>query len=245
MNDQTASAREDEYLPELSVPGRSYEDDVRICYHEASHATVQRLLSAKPIGGVSVQAGPDFDGLCWSPGHDKERSLAFGSSDARNDAILSVIASTMPRKGEVALEACRNVYAGVFEHTIEAVAGVEGERLFMPGPPSEQDGDMRLARGLASLICSPGSITAFIAFCRAEATDLLKQNEYVVLAIAEELRIKRELDGKQVDGTIAQAVANKSLADEHARRTEWQRITASASSVPIRLTAECCPFNLT
>jgi hypothetical protein len=208
--------------------GRS--DDVRISCHEASHATVQRLLSGKSIGGVSVRKGPDFDGLCWSPGYDKERSFAFGNSHARNDAILSVIASTMPRKSELDIGASCHMYAGVFEHTIEAFAGVEGERLFVPGPPSEQHGDMRLARGLAALICSTGSIDAFITFCRAEATELLKQNAHVVLEIAEEFRAKREPNGTEVDACIERAVTKKTLAGEKARRSAWAAKVANATT---------------
>jgi hypothetical protein len=208
--------------------GRRYQDDVRISCHEASHATVQRLLSAKPIGGVSVQAGPDFDGLCWSPGHDKGRSFAFGCTNAQTDRILAMIASTIPPKGEAEPGELSNVYAEVFAHTIEAVAGVEGERLFVPGPPSLGESDLHLARGLASLICSPGSIDAFIAFCRAEATELLTQHSRVVLAIAQELRIKRELDGRELDAVIADAVACKALRVEHERRAAMRRATKNA-----------------
>jgi hypothetical protein len=231
MNVQTASAREDEYLPDCLVPGRTAEFDNRCCWHEASHAVIKRLLSApgpNPIGGVSVQPGPDFDGLCWGAGHDKEVSFAFGHTDAQTDRILALIASTIPPKGEAEPGAVSNVYAEVFAHTIEAVAGVEGERLFVPGPPSLGESDLHLACGLASLICSPGSVDAFIAFCRAEATELLKQHSHVVLAIAEELRIHRELNGSQVDAVIAQAVSRAAIRAEHERRAAMRRATANA-----------------
>lgn len=208
---------------------RSQEEDWRICVHEASHATIQRLLSAKPIGGVTVQEGPDFEGLCWSEGHDKERTFASGKTDEQNDAVIRVIADTMPQRGEVALDASRNVVAGALEHAIEAVAGVEGERLFLSGPPSQQDGDDRLARSLASLICSPGSIGPFIAFCCAEARELLKQHEHVVLEIAAELSSKRELSGSDVDACIALAVAKRSVAEEQERRKTMRRIVDQAA----------------
>lgn len=42
------------------VPGRSPADDLRVCWHEASHATIGRHWSE--LGGVTCQPGSGFAG---------------------------------------------------------------------------------------------------------------------------------------------------------------------------------------
>src|ERR1700692_1257912 len=53
---------DDDWSP---VPGRSYDDDVRIAIHEAGHAVAARLLGHE-VGGVTVNLDPDRGsaGLC-------------------------------------------------------------------------------------------------------------------------------------------------------------------------------------
>jgi hypothetical protein len=51
------------------VPGRSEEDDLRVCYHEQSHATVSRRTTGRSLGGVTAQPGEYFSGLCWGPAY--------------------------------------------------------------------------------------------------------------------------------------------------------------------------------
>ena len=47
-------------------------------------------------------------------------------------------------------------------------------------------------------------------------------NAHLVRAVAEELRIRRELAGAEVDEVIAAAVAAKLVEDERQRRADWK-----------------------
>jgi hypothetical protein len=101
--------------------------------------------------------------------------------------------------------------------------------LFLPGEPTPAYSDMAQERALASLICSsPESVESFVGFCMAEAAALLRPREHIVRALTDELRNRRTMTGTEIDETIARAVAAKALADEHQRRADWQRRTASA-----------------
>src|SRR5205085_10490815 len=48
---------------------RSTADDERIAIHEASHATVGRLLG-QSLCGVTCDAGDGFSGRCWGPEYE-------------------------------------------------------------------------------------------------------------------------------------------------------------------------------
>ncbi|WMT79656.1 hypothetical protein [Bradyrhizobium sp. Ash2021] len=51
----------------------------------------------------------------------------------------------------------------------------------------------------------------------------------VVTALSIVLRIKRTLDGAEIDKIIWDVQARKALAAEHARRRDWRRVVENAA----------------
>jgi hypothetical protein len=199
-------------------------DDERIVLHEASHATVGRLLG-QPLGGVTCDAGDGFSSRCWGP----EFESKFASDDDSAPPLCEQIARLMPQSGEPGAEVA-DIFLHVHNRVVELVAGTEGERMFCDSEPWFAADDERQAFGYASLVSSsPAAAAAFIAFARVEAISLLTASAHVVRALAAELRVKRTMDGQTIDRCIEQAVAAKTLADEHARRASWKRAHASAA----------------
>jgi RES domain-containing protein len=76
---------------------------------------------------------------------------------------------------------------------------------------------------------SPASAAAFIAFARVEAISLLTSSAHIVQALANELRIKRTMDGGEIDATIERAVGAKAIELEHQGRDEWRRVIENAA----------------
>jgi hypothetical protein len=72
------------------------------------------------------------------------------------------------------------------------------------------------------LICtSEEAIETFIAHCDVAASDLLLPYGDVVMALSIVLRIKRTLDGAEIDKIIWDVEARKALAVEYWRRADW------------------------
>ena len=81
------------------------------------------------------------------------------------------------------------------------------------------------------LICvSEGAIETFIAHCDLAARDLLLPYGDVVISLSVLLRIKRTLNGAEIDTLISDLQARKAMAAEHRRRADWRRREASAST---------------
>jgi hypothetical protein len=196
---------------------RSPADDTRVCSHEASHATVGRVLG-QPIGGATAEPGFGFSGRIWGPKFESR----FAADEESAPSLCEKIAGLMPGLGED-----RSSIADIVLHChlriTELTAGTEGERLFCDGEPWFAADDERQARADASLITSsPAAAAALVDACRVEARELLRRHEHVVRALAAELLIRRTLDGDQIDLCIKQAVAAKAMADERARRDDWR-----------------------
>ncbi|QIG96780.1 hypothetical protein [Bradyrhizobium sp. 6(2017)] len=86
------------------------------------------------------------------------------------------------------------------------------------------------------MICtSDEAIDAFIAHCDLAARDLLMRYGDVVMVLSVVLRIKRTLDGAEIDQIILDVETRKALAMEHQRRSEWRECELAAS----RFRAEC------
>jgi hypothetical protein len=86
------------------------------------------------------------------------------------------------------------------------------------------------------LICSSEeAIETFIAHCDVAARDLLMPYGDVVIVLSTVLRIKRTLDGVEIDKIISDVQAGKALAQERQRRADWRRCELAAS----RFRAEC------
>jgi hypothetical protein len=202
---------------------RTETDDIRVCFHEASHAAIGRRWSE--LGGMTCVAGDGFAGRCWGPKFEAK----FADEQEASPSVCEQIAPLMPQPGESRTDVA-DVFLHVHNQVVELVAGTEGEKLFCNGGPWFAADDERQAFGYASLITSsPESAAAFIEFARVEAISLLTSSAHIVRALADELRIKRTMDGNEIDEIIAQAVAARGLEIEHQRRDDWKQRKESAA----------------
>jgi hypothetical protein len=237
MTDKVAEFDEDEhdpYLEHLAKLGRTEDDDLRISVHEGGHAIAARLLG-QPLGGATVDPGPGYQGRVWGERHME--AFAEGRGDASD--VREALAPVMPEPGEDR-SAVFDVFGNVYAHCIELMAGRAAERMLLgdrdPEPPVD---DLRQARQLAMLICtSEEAIATFIAHCDIAARDLLLPYGDVVMALSIALRIKRTLDGAEIDKLISDVQARKAQAAEHRRRKEWQRAVENAAKFTASLGTE-------
>ncbi|MCA6097632.1 hypothetical protein [Bradyrhizobium australafricanum] len=222
----------DDYDRLLASFGRTFDEDVRIAIHEAGHAVCARVLG-HAVGGVTVNPDPvrGFEGLCWGVGH--EEAFAQGGGDASH--VRDALCSVMPQAGEDRRPVA-DVFGNVYSKCIEFMAGRAAERMLLDEEPVVPTDDLRQARELAMLICSSEeAIDAFIAHCDLAARDLLMPYGYVLMSLSVILRIKRTLDGAEIDQIIRDMEAQKALAVERRRRAEWRERELAAS----RFRAEC------
>jgi hypothetical protein len=215
----------DEYDTLLAVLGRSHDDDERIAVHEAGHVVAGRLLGHE-IGGVTVSPANGYEGLCWGIGH--AQALAQGRGDASD--VREVLAPLMPKPGEDR-SALSDVFGNVYAKGIELMAGRAAKRMLLEGEPVTPVDDLRQARELAMLICSSEeSIETFISHCDVAAWDLLLPYGDVLMALSIVLRIKRTLDGTEIDKIISDVEARKAVAVELRHRADWRQRELSANS---------------
>jgi hypothetical protein len=214
---------DDDWSP---VPGRTWDEDARVGVHEGGHIVAARLLG-HPLGGATVDPGPGYEGRVWGERHME--AFTEGRGDASD--VREVLAPLMPQAGEDR-SAVSDVFGNVYAHCIELMAGRAAERMLLsdrdPEPPVD---DLRQARELAMLLCtSEEAIETFIAHCDVAARDLLLPYGDVVIALSTVLRIKRTLNGAEIDELISDLQTRKALAAEHRRRKEWQRVLESAAA---------------
>jgi hypothetical protein len=207
-----------------SVPGRTWDEDVRVGVHEAGHAICARLLG-RLLGGATVDPGPGYEGRVWGERHME--AFTEGGGDASD--VREVLAPLMPQPGEDR-SPVSDVFANVYGHCVELMAGRASERMLLGDcDPLASVDDLRQARELAMLFCtSEEAIETFIAHCDVAARDLLMPYGDVVMALSIVLRIRRTLSGAEIDELIADVLARKARAIELARRADWQRRELSA-----------------
>jgi hypothetical protein len=216
----------DEYDELLASLGRTEEQDQRIAVHEAGHAIAARLLGHE-VGGVTATPDParGYEGLCWGVGHAEAFTEGRGDATDVRDALRPM----MPQAGED-----RSFFSDVFENVhaqcIELMAGRAAERMLLEGDPVAPADDLRQARELAMLICtSEEAIETLIAHCDVAARDLLLSYGDVVIVLSTVLRIKRTLDGAEIDEIISDVQARNALAAERRRRADWRKRELAAS----------------
>ncbi|WP_439400290.1 hypothetical protein ACRQ5Q_42810 (plasmid) [Bradyrhizobium sp. PMVTL-01] len=91
--------------------------------------------------------------------------------------------------------------------------------------------DLRQARELALLICkSEEAIESFLKHCDVAARDLLMPYGDLLIVLSSSLRIKRTLDGSEIDEIISDVVTRKAMAIERKRRTHWRKREDEATS---------------
>jgi hypothetical protein len=119
---------------------------------------------------------------------------------------------------------------------IELKAGRAAERMLLDGEPASPADDLRQARELALLFCkSEEAIETFIEHCDVAARDLLMPYGDLVMVLSALLRIKRTLNGAEIDKIIWDFEAHKALAIKRQRRADWRKGELAAS----RFRAEC------
>ncbi|UPK39359.1 hypothetical protein IVB18_20315 [Bradyrhizobium sp. 186] len=216
----------DEYDELLASLGRTYDEDVRIAVHEAGHAVCARLLGHE-VGGVTVNpdATRGYEGLCWGVSHTE--AFEKGRGDASD--IREALAPVMPEPGEDR-RSVSDVYASAYSQCVELMAGRAAEAMLLsdgnPEPPAD---DPRQARELALLFCkSEEAIETFVAHCDVAARDLLMPYGDVVIVLSTVLRIRRTLDGVEIDKIILDVETREALAIEHRRRAEWRKAELAA-----------------
>ncbi|WFU75052.1 hypothetical protein [Bradyrhizobium sp. CB2312] len=139
--------------------------------------------------------------------------------------VADILARPMPQAGEDR-HPVADVFASVYAKCIDLLAA---ERIVLDGEPVVPIGDLRQARELALLICkSEEAVETNIAHCDVTAHDLLMPYGDVVNALATILRIKRTLDGVQIDEIIRGLEGQKALTAEQRRRAEWARCVLAA-----------------
>jgi hypothetical protein len=138
----------DEYDELLAMLGRKEDEDERIAVHEAGHVVAGRLLGHE-IGGVTVNPASGYEGLCWGVGHTQ--AFAQGRGDASD--VREVLAPLMPKPGEDH-SSVSDVFANVYGHCIQLMAGRAAERMLLEGDAAPPADDLRQARELAMLICT-------------------------------------------------------------------------------------------
>jgi len=215
-NGSGPDAEDDEYDELLASLGRTEDEDERVAVHEAGHAVAGRLLGHE-IGGVTVNPANGYEGLCWNVGHTQ--AFAQGRGDAAD--VRKVLAPMMPKPGEDR-SSISDVFANVHAQCIELMAGRAAVRMLIEGESVTPVDDLRQARELAMLICSSEeAIETFIAHCDVAARDLLLPYGDVMMTLSIVLRIKRTLDGAEIDKIIADQQALKARVIEHRRRADW------------------------
>jgi hypothetical protein len=232
MEDFVETDEDDAYYKMLSFFGRSEQQDQRIAIHEAGHAICARVLG-REVGGVTVNPDPirGYEGLCWGVGH--KEAFAEGRGDATD--VRKALASEMPDAGEDRRPVA-DIFAEVYAKCIEFLAGRAAESLLLEGEPVPPADDSRQARELALLTCkSEEAIGSFLAHCDVAARDLLMPYGDVVIVLSTVLRMKRTLDGAEIDKIISDVEAGKALTIERRRRADWRKRELAAS----RFRAEC------
>src|SRR5207248_2792798 len=177
------------------------------------HALAARLLG-KPLGGATIDPDPNgnYGGLVWGPRY----SVAYGKRDDRDDVpeLCDTLRDVMPQDGEPR-DAAADVYLHVLNRCIELVAASVAERMLLDGEPVPSISDIEHTIKYASMICrSAEAIERFVRLCETMANDLLRPHRDVFGALAAALRIRRTLDGAEIDRIIAEFEAHKALAAE-------------------------------
>jgi hypothetical protein len=177
-------------------------------------ATSARALG-RQVGGVTVNPDTDrgFEGLCWEIGYNE--AFKNGRGDASD--VREALTPLMPGPGEDR-RGVADIFGHVRDQCIEFLAGRAAERILLDGEPMEPVDDLRQARELALLICSSDeAVETFIAHCDIAARDLLMPFGDVIMALSVVLRIKRTIDGSEIDELIAEMQTRKARAIELAR----------------------------
>jgi hypothetical protein len=120
----------------------------------------------------------------------------------------------MPRDGEPRADTA-DIYLHALNRCIELVAASVAERMLLEGEPVPSVSDVEHSIKYASCVCrSSEAAERFVRLCEAMADDLLRPYGDVPIVLSTVLRIKRMLDGAEIDKIIWDVEAQKALAAE-------------------------------
>ena len=97
------------------------------------------------------------------------------------------------------------------------------ERMLLAGEPVPSVSDVEHKIKYASLVCrSPEAAERFIHLCETMAEDLLRPYGDLLIGLSTVLRIKRTLDGAEIDEIISDVLVRNTAAVERRRREDWR-----------------------
>jgi len=123
-------------------------------------------------------------------------------------------------------------YAAVHENVVLLFAGAAAEAVaFGRANDRTSRSDYAKAQRYARTICATDtSAEKYLEFAIIEAAELIEPYQPVLLALADELVKKRELDGAEVDQVISDAIVALERDRELSRRAGWREVTANAAA---------------
>jgi len=221
--------------PAYPVPNRSDEMNRRIAGHEAGgHAFLARALGSS-VSFVTIIPGGGFEGRCVRTGYRPSALHLLDESPApTTDEIVDICSRLEKLTPEIGSSRVESAEAYIRAQTaaIELVGGRVAEQILFPDlPPLNAPHDHIEAAAFARVaVAAQAAAGDLIRYAEAEATALIREHLYVVTALVDSIMVRGVLTGHEVDTIIMRAVAEKALADEHARRAAWRRTEESAAS---------------
>jgi hypothetical protein len=224
--------------------GRKPLDDLRVAVHEGSHCLSGLvLLGADSLGGATICPSATYGGRTWGK---LNNSAELGSTSAEDVPVdlCDRLRMFMPASGEPISDASE-IHAHVRGRVVDLLSGSEGERLLCAdGPPWHAESDLAQARRLAGIICcSAETVELFLAFCRAEASNLVAKHCTSIQAVAAALIEHRTLTGGQIVAVVAKSIAHEAMIAKQQRRLDWQRRCESAARFAPDQSQEACAIS--
>jgi hypothetical protein len=177
-----------------------------------------------PVKCATVIANAHFHGQVLRPPDPDATPQAILEAA---EALCAQAMAAMPAPGEslddAAVWSCHATC-----RCIELLAGYACERI--AGYAGDEAGsvDLRIAEIFAGTVCSPGALSAFLDYCRAEATEILRAHWPAVPAVAEALDRNGTMTGAELDELIQEVEFQIARAAELGRRRKMTEMTASA-----------------
>src|SRR5689334_21965336 len=179
---------------------RTEEDDQRICLHESAHVVLVHQLFQRALISVTVE-----------PGFTKKGVEYEGQTRWQDDeGDLAIARQFKGKSARIIRKRSNQLVDAFFQHAIDSllisVAGKTAERIFLGSSGDMHGSDMDNAAEIGNVVFqSVGAIKYLIIAAEIECEALLAEYRHLVLALAAELRIKRRLNGAEINELIASA----------------------------------------
>ena len=235
------SCRDDGGAGPSLIPGSGFPPCSVTALHELAHCVIARYFDL-PIAAAAVISNEFFHGQVRGPEAPQNASPEQLIEAA--EVLCAEAVMNLPKPGEdpsgaapwAAHVQCRvtELLAG---HAAEREAGYLGD--------DAGSTDLRLAGIYAATVCLPGSVPAYLDFCRAQAAAIFKTHWFAVFDLAAALDRHGTLDGPAIDQVIAMAVQGAALTAERQRRDAFklaqERATLFMKEIAPNLAEETLP----